>query len=324
MTQTPTKKILVIRHGALGDFVQNLGAFEAIRKTYPLGHITLLTGPGLVALAEKTHYFDAVHIDQRSRWIHIRKLFSVLRWIVKEHFDMVFDLQNSQRTAFYFRVLKAILGRHMPMWSGVDVPCQLPYAPPRDGKIHNLDRLQEQLHSAGITHVPPPSFHWFSDASHDSFFAQDRLTALIVPHAAPHRAVKCWPPEFYVEIMHRLAYRGIRSVLIGSEEEARQALPINGFLEEWVEDWRGKTSLYDLVTLGRQCFLALGNDTGPMHIFAIAGCPTWMLMSAESDPVQCAPRGAHATTLQSSSLADLSPDVVWASIESRLQDLTYL
>ena len=322
MTQPSIKKILVIRHGALGDFVQNLGAFEAIRKTYPLGHITLLTGPGLVALAEKTHYFDAVHIDQRPRWIHVRKLFSVLCWIAKEHFDVVFDLQNSQRTAFYFRVLKAILGRHMPIWSGADVPCQLPYAPPRDGKIHNLDRLRDQLHSAGIAHVPSPSFEWFPDPPHSRFSAQGHLTALIVPHAAPHRAVKCWPPEFYVEIIGRLAHRGIRSVLIGSAEDARQPLPIQGFLEEWVEDWRGKTSLYDLITLGRQGLLALGNDTGPMHIFAIAGCPTWMLMSAESDPIQCAPRGEHATTLQSPSLADLSPDAVWASIEGRLEKAT--
>ena len=38
---------------------------------------------------------------------------------------------------------------------------------------------------------------------------------------------------------------------------------------------------------------AVGNDTGPMHLFVAAGCPATVLYSAASDPALTAPRGAR-------------------------------
>ncbi|MDP7425565.1 MAG: ADP-heptose--LPS heptosyltransferase, partial [Rhodospirillales bacterium] len=40
-----TKKILVIKLGALGDFVQAAGPFAAIRRHHQDAEITLLTAP---------------------------------------------------------------------------------------------------------------------------------------------------------------------------------------------------------------------------------------------------------------------------------------
>ena len=37
--------------------------------------------------------------------------------------------------------------------------------------------------------------------------------------------------------------------------------------------------------------IAIGNDTGPMHLIAAAGCPSVVLFSRDSDPALCAPRG---------------------------------
>jgi ADP-heptose:LPS heptosyltransferase len=60
--------------------------------------------------------------------------------------------------------------------------------------------------------------------------------------------------------------------------------------------------------------LAVGNDTGPMHLAAVAGIPAVILFSAASEPNLCAPRGPKVTILRAPSLDDLSLNAVEAAI----------
>lgn len=56
--------------------------------------------------------------------------------------------------------------------------------------------------------------------------------------------------------------------------------------------------------------LAVGNDTGPMHVIAPTDCPTLVLFSAESDPELTRPVGAAVSVLQRPSLDMLGVDEV--------------
>ena len=51
------QKILVIKLGALGDFIMTTGMMQAIRQAYPDANITLLTGAAYQALAKKKWLF---------------------------------------------------------------------------------------------------------------------------------------------------------------------------------------------------------------------------------------------------------------------------
>ena len=55
-----------------------------------------------------------------------------------------------------------------------------------------------------------------------------------------------------------------------------------------------------------------------MHVAAIAGCPTVVLYSAESDPALCAQRGKAVKILRSDRLADLKVDEVTEALEGSL------
>ena len=68
----------------------------------------------------------------------------------------------------------------------------------------------------------------------------------------------------------------------------------------------GQTNLEDLFLLARDAYSAVGNDTGPMHIFATQGCRTLVLYSGASDPALCAQRGDTVTILRREHLQDLS------------------
>ena len=69
-------------------------------------------------------------------------------------------------------------------------------------------------------------------------------------------------------------------------------------------DLTGRTDFASVATLGAKAALAVGNDTGPLHLAAAAGAPTIVLFSKASDPALSAPRGRVAI-LRADNLADL-------------------
>ncbi|MGB1177413.1 MAG: glycosyltransferase family 9 protein, partial [Candidatus Puniceispirillaceae bacterium] len=59
-------RILVIKHGALGDLVQGFDAFAGLRAGRQDAHITLLTSPAFVELARRMPWFDEAVEDPRA------------------------------------------------------------------------------------------------------------------------------------------------------------------------------------------------------------------------------------------------------------------
>ena len=62
------ERILVIKLGALGDFVQALGPMKAIRKAHPDAEITLMTSDPFSTLGILSGYFDHVMIDVKPKF----------------------------------------------------------------------------------------------------------------------------------------------------------------------------------------------------------------------------------------------------------------
>ena len=54
------QRILVIRGGAIGDFILTLPALKALRDTYPDAHIEILGYKHIAVLAENRFYAQAV------------------------------------------------------------------------------------------------------------------------------------------------------------------------------------------------------------------------------------------------------------------------
>ena len=69
-------------------------------------------------------------------------------------------------------------------------------------------------------------------------------------------------------------------------------------------DLTGRTDFQRVAVLATKAALAIGNDTGPLHLAAAAGAPTVVLFSGASDPTLSAPRG-KVETLRAERLAEL-------------------
>jgi ADP-heptose:LPS heptosyltransferase len=76
----------------------------------------------------------------------------------------------------------------------------------------------------------------------------------------------------------------------------------------------GQTNLGDIADLARKARFAIGNDTGPMHLIAAAGCKTITLFSDDSDPALCAPVGQWTRVLRRPHLTDLPVEDVLQSL----------
>lgn len=302
----PPPRILVIKLGALGDFVQALGPAAAIRRHHRDAAITLLTTAPFAALARASGFFDAVWIDERPRPWQAGRWWALRRRLRGAGFDRVYDLQTSGRSSAYFRLLGP--GRR-PEWSGIARGCSHPHANPDRDHMHTLDRQAEQLAMAGIIDVPRPDLSFL--APDGAGFAVPSPYGLLVPGGAAHRPAKRWPAARYAALARALATRGITAVLLGGPGEAALAGAITAAAPDIV-DLTGQTDFADIATLARGAALAIGNDTGPMHLAAAAGCPTLVLFSAVSDPALCAPRGANVVIMRRDDLAALAVDEVLA------------
>ena len=302
--------ILVIKLGALGDFIQATGPFAAIRKHHVGERIVLLTTEPYAALARLSGYFDDIWIDSRPTWWQVRRFFGLRRRLRGGGFTRVYDLQTSDRSGWYAR----LLGRRVE-WSGIAPSASHPHANPARDTMHTIDRQREQLAMAGIKNVPPPDVSWLRPSV--THLALPPRYALLVPGGAAHRPEKRWPAAQYAALARALAARGIVPVLIGGAAEADVTGAIRAAVPE-ARDLTNRTALAEIASLARGAVCAIGNDTGPMHVIAATGCPSVVLFSNASDPALCAPRagagGPAPVILRRASLDELAVDAVLARL----------
>ncbi len=292
-------RILVIKLAALGDFVQGFGPFAAIRAHHPGARITLLTTPPFRALAEASPWFDEVWADGRPDWSNLPAVLRLALRLRRTGFDRVYDLQTSSRSSRY----RWFVGGEAE-WSGIARGASHPDADPRRDLLHTVERQRGQLRAAGILEFPPPALDWLTGDV--SGFALPEGFALLLPGASPLRPGKRWPAAKFGALAAGL---GRPVVICGGPAEAEIAREIRS-LAPGALDLTGQTDLRQLAAVARRAALAIGNDSGPTHLAAAAGCPTLALFGDESDPALCAPRGLAVQVLRHHPLAALPVEAV--------------
>jgi len=304
------RNILVIKLGALGDFVQAFGSFAAIRRHHAGQRVVLLTTAAFADMARQSKLFDEVWLDEKPRTTDIGGWLTLRRKLLGGDFARVYDLQTSDRSSLYFRLFWP--GPY-PEWSGIARGCSHPHANPGRDFLHTLERQAEQLRHAGIADARPetPGISFLS--ADVSRFGLRPPYAILVPGGAPHRQEKRWPAERFAALASELAGRNVMPVLLGVAAEKGLAARIVALCPA-ARDCVGDTTLPEVAALARGAALAIGNDTGTMHLIAAAGCPAAVLFSDASDPALCAPMGPRVAILRHEPLTALDPAQVLAAL----------
>lgn len=308
MSDRPVNRILVIRLDALADIVLAFGAFDAIRRFHAGAHITLLTTRPYAELARKSGWFDEVWDDGKPARRQLRKLFKLTRRLRRGRFDRVYDLQNSSRTAYY-RTLSSIGWGKAADWSRAETPRGNGTSVT---EAHRVEAYAGQLAAAGIEDLPFPDLSWLTEGYGGRFGLSDGYV-LMVPGCMGRRADGVWPTERYAELARRVAIEGQRPVLIGTHEDIERNRVIAAATPE-VLNLTDKAGLFDLAALAAHAKVAVGHNSGPIHLIAALGCPSVVLFPGDAGPGPTTPRGRLVVNVREDNLAALPVTEVAAAL----------
>jgi ADP-heptose:LPS heptosyltransferase len=294
------KRILVIRLGAMGDFCNSFAAFAAIRAHHAGDRITLLTTAPFVSLALESPWFDQLRVDTRPGWLNLSGLWRLRKKLAG--YDFIYDLQTSRRSSKYFW----IAGR--PPWSGIAAGCSHPDSNPHRASMPTVARQRAQLALAGVA-AAPVDLSWLAGRGPP---LQQPFALLAPGTSRAHGGAKQWPVDRFADIANLLAARGITPAVVGTDADAGAAALIRALCPTAL-DLTGKTDLSALAGLASRAAIAIGGDTGPLHLAGVMGCRTVALFSRYSDPANATPEG-DCTVLRAPHLADLSVASVAAAL----------
>ncbi len=305
------RRVLVIKHGALGDIMQALDAFASLRAGNPHAHIALMTSPVFLSLAKMMPWFDQVIVDPRAGLLNLAAAWRIRQYF-RQDWSVIVDMQCSRRTQNYF----AHFALSNMRWIGTAAGCSDPL-PDLTG-VNNRDRMVKSAEIAGGI-LQNPDMSWLvngvAQTDDRAVLINDRQYAVLIPGCSLAKPQKRWPAERFAEIGNELGSRGFEIVLVGTADD-REA--VNAVLAASPDaiDLCGKTNLVGLAQLLGGAAFVIGNDTGPMFLAARTGVPSLMIMGPDTDPTMSAPKGAAASWLQGAPISAISAAAAIGALES--------
>lgn len=281
-------KRLIIRPGAMGDFIVSIPAIECLRSGgLRDGYLEVWAAPRNVPLAariaDRARSIAATGLDLLELTGPDARLLETLRG-----FDSIVSWYGAGRPEF--REAVAALGLPFHFLAA------LPPATCCSRVAHAADFYLEQARSiAGIAPCASDAIPRLACSAIRGGFAA------IHPFAGSPR--KRWPMERFQELARRLACSMQVEWCAGPEDD----LP-------------GARRFEDLYELG--CWLAtariyIGNDSGPTHLAAAVGTPVVALFGP-SDPAVWAPRGPHVALAAAPALDAITVEHVAGLVRNTL------
>jgi len=271
MSPLNPKKILLIKHGSLGDIVFALEPILSIHKQFNNSVIDLVTEEKFIPFFKKIKMFDQFLIDNRAGFL---PSFSLIGKIIKGKYDLIIDLQNSKRTNFYHFFTK-IFSRSRINGSRSFVHDR--YTIPAQGKESPTQGLYNQLKLLDINQSDPDLSWLVSDKENQSIENKDIV--LVIPGVSKSGHAKQWSPNKYQQLCSFLESKGYYICLVGTKHDASSFQPIlNGCKN--IINLIDRSPPEIIYTVASKSKLIISNDTGPGHIAALSKNNTlWLALN---------------------------------------------
>jgi heptosyltransferase-2 len=282
-------RILVIRGGAIGDFILTLPAIKLVRDRFPKAHIEILGYTHIAALTEKRFYADAVRSLESGELARFFAKDSELpaEWAnYFATFDLVisylFDLDGIFQTNVKRGGTKAFMA----------APSKL------DSSEHAARQLARPLAALGL-HLADPAARLFpndSDRALANSLLSDSAKSRVVLHPSSGSETKNWPIENWKRLGDLLLSAGHNLLVVeGEADEARVASLISAWDGRPVQFVKNLPLPHLAALLEGSSFV--GHDSGISHIAAAvrARC---LLLFGWTDPSVWAPANKNVTVLR--------------------------
>ncbi len=307
-------RILVIRGGAIGDFILTLPAIGALRQRWPSARLEILGYPRIAALADGRYYADAVRsIDAAA----------MARFFTPEadldpslagyfaSFDLVLSYLYDPDDIFSTNLRRAGVRRLLRASAKPDREhAATHFARP----LVELDLRPEPQHPRVFPNDTDRAFA-------ESFFSElasrftHRALRPIALHPGSGGEHKVWPAHRWAAVIQWLRQQaGCDILLIGGEAdaEARRVLAPLDLPAAW------NLPLPQLAAVLERCALFAGHDSGITHLAAAAGIPTLALFGPTSPDIWT-PLGPRVRVVTAGDAMDaLGVETVIAALQEML------
>ncbi len=266
MNSNQYNKILVVKHGSLGDIAFSLLAMASIKQFFSNATIDLLTEEKYINFLSKSNYFNSIFKDNRKGIIDSLK---VILKINQNKYDLIIDLQNSKRTNNYWSFLKLISKVKI---NGSRSNCDIQYAIPPQGTESPQQGLYNQLKLIGINEINKNVDWLFKNIP---AMNKDKII-LMIPGVSKSGKHKQWSPDKFAILARTLEKKGYHICVVGQKSDKLTVETINNACQ-MVIDLSDKSPPEIIYSVAKKSNFIICNDTGPGHIAALSNSPILFL-----------------------------------------------
>jgi heptosyltransferase-3 len=282
-------RILVIRGGAIGDFVLTLPAIKLLRDRFPRARIEILGYQHIIALAEKRYYADTIRSIEYGPLATFFAKDTELPSELNDYFGS-FDLIVS-----YLFDPDRIFENNLKRCGSKTLIA----GPPKlSGHEHAALQLSQPLEELGL-HLEDPAARIYPAETDREFarsFVGDVINPIIALHPGSGSETKNWPIEKWQELGEHLFATNRKVVVVSGEaDEERVRLLEAGWKEKPFRFARNLTLPHLAALFENAVFI--GHDSGVSHIAAAVGARC-ILLFGPTDPAVWAPANENVTVIQ--------------------------
>lgn len=297
-------RILVIRGGAIGDFILTLPVLAALRSAFPAARVEVLGYPHIASLALAGGQAHAVHpIEARALAGFFARNGTLDEGMASflAGFAVIVSFLYDPDGIFQANVARCTKAQFLVG----------PHRPEAAGELHATDAFLLPLQSLAI-------------------FASGESPTLAIPTQTPGPGTwlaahpgsgsesKNWPEGAWGEFLDRVIRDSSHRILLaGGEAEGDRLERLARRLPAERTRLERSRPLPELAGLLRGCQAFVGHDSGITHLAASLGLPCTILWGPTQPDVWC-PRGPGPIHLlrHPDGLPALPPDLVWRTVQN--------
>jgi heptosyltransferase III len=262
-------KILVIRGGAIGDFILTLPAIAALRLHFPQAHLEVLGYPHIVQLATAACLVDRVQqIEARPLAAFFARGGDLPPDLIDyfSEFDLIVSYLYDPDEIFEINVRRC-------------TPAQFiagPYRPDERAELHATKVFLQPLERLAIFDANP--------VPHLPLAANGPVCHELAAHPGSGSERKNWPEDRWAELL-RLHLQPCNSslLLVGGEAETGRLHRLANLLPPSKVRIAQSLPLAELGARLQSCSAFIGHDSGITHLAAALGLPGLVLW-ADTNP----------------------------------------
>ena len=253
-------RILIIKHGSLGDIIFALPVMLSIHSHYKDHTIDILTEKKYFNFLKKSNYFTNYIGDDRSNKfnITIKNLYKLLF----NKYDLIIDLQNSSRTSaynFFFKIFSKAKISSSRKFSDYR------YHIPPQGTETTTQGLFNQIKLINIHQVKKISYEWLNtklDIKHNNNIV------LFIPGVSKKGNYKQWEHKNFGALAKYLEKNNYLICVVGTSDDVSSIMHIKNSCKKII-DYTDKSPPEVIYSLAKISKLVITNDTGPGHIASL-------------------------------------------------------